>query len=121
MEEQQQKKSINMGIDDGEEFFAHETSINFNPTQFILDFRCITPRIDPRSSQVPFVHLKHNLVMVDPWHAKEILRVLTNSLENYEKQFGKIEQPKAVKKFLDKQKKAVKETTEKTQTPSYLG
>lgn len=116
------KKSINIGIDDGKEFFAHETSVNFNPTQFIFDFRCITPRIDPRSKETPFVSLKHNVIMVDPWHAKEMLRILTDSVAKFEEQFGKIEKPKAVQKYLkDAEKLKKQEKPEVTQTPSYLG
>ncbi len=38
----EQKESINLAISDGDPFFAHEVSINFNPMQFILDFRCIS-------------------------------------------------------------------------------
>ena len=116
-----EKKQINFGIDDGKEFFAHEMSINFNPTQFIFDFRSVTPRIDPRSRETPFVSLKHNVIMVDPWHAKEVMRILGNAVQKFEDQFGKIEQPKAVKKYLKKAKKQKKEVSQKTQTPSYLG
>lgn len=116
-----EKQSINMGIDDGDEFFAHETSVNFNPTQFVIDFRCITPRIDPRSKETPFVSLKHNIVMVDPWHAKEIQRVLNSAVERYEKQFGKIKKPRSVEKYLKQKKKVKKETTEETKTPTYFG
>lgn len=116
-----EKKQINMGITDGDEFFAHETSINFNPTQFILDFRCITPRVDPRTREAPYVTLKHNVIMIEPWHAKEIQRVLDNVIEKYEEKLGKIEQPKAVKKHLEQAKKQEKKVVEETQTPSYLG
>lgn len=116
-----EKQKVNIGINDGTEFFAHETSVNFNPAQFILDFRSITPRIDPRAKEVPFISLRHNVVMVDPWHAKEILRILENSIKKYEEQFGKIDRPKAVKKYLKQQKKQEKKPTQKTDTPSYLG
>jgi hypothetical protein len=116
-----ENKKINMNIEDGKEFFAHELSVNFNPTQFTFDFRCITPRTDPRSNEGAVIALKHNLVMVDPWHAKEILRVLTNVVERYEKQFGAIEQPKAVKKYMKDAKKKQKETAVETKAPSYLG
>jgi hypothetical protein len=119
---EEQNKSINLGVDDGKEFFAHETSVNFNPTQFIFDFRCITPRIDPRSREIPFIALKHNVIMVDPWHAKEILRILNNSVQKFEEQFGTIEQPKAVQKYLkDAKKMQKKEPSLETQTPSYFG
>ena len=115
-----EKKPINITVDDGKEFFAHETSINFNPTQFVLDFRCITPRIDPRTKDTPLVNLKHNVIMVDPWHAKEVHRILTNVLQKFEEQFGPIEQPSAVQKYLEKAKEQ-KPRAEKTQTPSYFG
>ena len=115
------EKKINMGIDNGTEFFAHETSVNFNPAQFTFDFRSVTPRIDPRAKEAPFIVMKHNVVLVDPWHTKEILRILSNAIAKYEEQFGKIEQPKAIKKYLKQAKKQKKEENQETQTPSYLG
>ena len=115
-----EEKKINLGIDDGKEFFAHEMSINFNPTQFILDFRCITPRVDPRSREAPFIAMKHNVVMVEPWHAKEILRVMTNVIKRYEEEFGAIEKPKSVQEY-EKKAKHKKQEPEKTQAPSYMG
>ncbi|MBD3354391.1 DUF3467 domain-containing protein [Candidatus Woesearchaeota archaeon] len=119
----EEKNKINIKINDGLEFFAHEMSANFNPTQFTLDFRCITPRTDPRS-QNPSLTLKHNVVMVDPWHAKEIHRVLDNVIKKYEEKFGKIKKPKAVEKHhkeMKKQKKQREKTEEKTEAPNYLG
>ncbi len=76
----EQQKKINLGISDGNEFFAHELSVNYNPTQFILDFRCVTPRSDPRSKVIPFISIKHNVVLVDTHHAKRILEVLQEVL-----------------------------------------
>lgn len=115
-----EEKQINVGINDGKEFFAHELSINFNPMQFILDFKCVTPRVDPRTKDTPFISIKHNVVMVDPFHAKRIVEVLSNALNNYEKQFGKIEKPKALQKF-EKSRKKTSKSEQKTQAPSYLG
>ena len=54
-----EQKKINISINEGMEFFAHELSVNFNPTQFIFDFKCITPRVDPRSKEVPHLNIKH--------------------------------------------------------------
>lgn len=118
------KKQINMSIDDGQEFFAHELSINFNPTQFIFDFKCITPRNDARSRDIPFIAMKHNVVLVDPHHAKKIYELLGSVLERYETKFGKIETPKAVRvweKNRKKEAKKLKKSETKTQAPSYLG
>lgn len=118
-----EKKQINMGINDGHEFFAHELSINFNPMQFILDFKCITPRNDVRSKDNPFISIKHNIVLADPYHAKKIFELLGTTIRRYEEQFGKIELPKPLKKWeKDRKKQAKKKKGEaKTQAPSYLG
>ena len=118
--EKQQKKQINLGIEDGKEFFAHEMSVNFNPTQFILDFRCITPRVDPRSRETPFVSLKHNIVMMEPFHAKRMLEVLSNMINEYEKQYSRIEKPKALQKHEEDIKKLEKKNSKETM-PSYFG
>ncbi|MEE9525696.1 MAG: DUF3467 domain-containing protein [Candidatus Woesearchaeota archaeon] len=116
-----EKKPINMSIDDGKEFFAHELSVNFNPTQFTFDFRCITPRTDPRANEGPVVAIKHNLIMTDPWHTKEILRVLNTVVGKYEEKFGEIKEPDAVKKYKKEAAKQQKEKPEETKAPSYLG
>ena len=113
-----EEKKINMGIDDGKEFFAHETSINFSPTQVILDFRSITPRVDPRTKDTPYIALRHNVVMVDPWHAKEIQRILSNALSKYEEKFGVIETPKHLKEAANKKEDG---DEHKTEIPSYFG
>jgi len=116
----EQKEPINISITDGEPFFSHEMSINFTPTQFTFDFKCITPRVDPRSKKPSFL-LKHNVVMVDPWHAKMILSVLNNVIKKYEDEYGQIKKPKSVEMAEKKQKKAVKAAQASHETPSYLG
>lgn len=115
------KESINISIVDGEPFFAHEMTTNFTPTQFTFDFKCISPRTDPRSKKPSFL-LKHNVIMVEPWHAKMILAVLNNVVKKYEEEYGAIKKPKAVELAEKKQKKAMKAAAPgQTETPSYLG
>ncbi len=116
-----ESKKINIGVNDGNEFFAHEMSINFNPTQFIFDFKCITPRVDPRSKDVPYLSIKHNVVMVDAFHAKRIHELLGKVINDYEKKFGKIELPKALKKAQKDSNKSKDKKSTKEITPSYLG
>lgn len=121
-----ENKKVNISITDTHEFFAHELSVNFNPLQFILDFKCITPRVDPRTKDTPLLMIRHNVIMVDAFHAKKIHEMLGDVLKKYEEQHGKIEIPKAVKKAEKKNKKTSKEkkknihTTEKM-IPSYFG
>lgn len=112
-------QKININIKDGEAFFAHEVSINFNPLQFILDFKCITPRVDPRGER-PSIAIEHNVIMVDPYHAKRILELLSKVIERYEKEFGKIEKPKALKRIEKEQQKLAKRKKD-IKLPTYLG
>jgi hypothetical protein len=131
MEEQKsEQKKINMTINDGQTFYAHELSINFNPLQFIFDFKNVTPRIDPRSKDGNVLFMIHNVVIVDPYHAKEIASLLNNVIEKYENEFGKIEKPKALKaiekKMENDKKEAEKNNVQKDkkttrETPTYLG
>ena len=117
------KQQINLNIVEGDPFFAHEVSMNFTPTQITLDFKCITPRTDPRG-QAPSFLLKHNVVMLEPWHARMMLDVLSNVLKKYEDDFSKISQQKSIQKVAKKQKKASKKKKSSTKTtgaPSYLG
>jgi len=92
------EKQVNVQVDNGQTFFAHEMSINFSPLQFVFDFRNVTPRVDLRSRMQPVLNIKHNVVLVDPYHAKRILGLLTRVIDDYEKKFGKIKKPKALEK-----------------------
>ena len=117
-----EERKINLNIVDGDAFYSHEMSINFNPTQFILDFKCITPRVDQRNPQAPSINLKHNVVMIDPFHATRIHELLGKVIKKYEDEFGKIEQSKAAKAMEKKHKKAASsKSATGTETPSYFG
>jgi len=111
---------INLSISDGDAFYAHQASINFNPTMLFFDFKNITPRVDERSqSQATFV-LKHNVVMLEPYHALLFKNLLDRVLKDYQKQFGKIEKPAAIKS-IEKKKGKKKKADDKNETPSYFG
>ena len=114
------EKKLNLNINDGPDFFAHESAINFGPTQFILDFKSVTPRNDPRAKDGAVLCLRHNIVMMDPFHAKHFLGKLTKMMETYEKEYGKIDKPKAIKKF-EKKHKGKKVKAKKADIPTYLG
>ena len=114
------EKKINFGIDDGDAFFAHEVSVNFNPTQMVLDFKSITPRVDPRSNEGTVIHLKHNVILLDVYHAKKFSEFLNKRVADYEKDFGKIEKPESVKQY-EKKKKKEDKTKEIVKVPEYFG
>lgn len=112
---------VNVNVADGGAMYAHEMSVNFSPTQFMLDFKMITPRTDPRGKGRPTFLIQHNVVMVEPWHAKKIIEVLEATVKRYEEEYGKITKPKAIAKAEKKQKAQVKEAGETKETPTYLG
>ncbi len=114
------QEQINLNIVDGEPFFAHEVTVNFTPTQMTVDFKCITPRTDPRSKK-PSFQLRHNVVMIEPWHAKTLLGVLKNVVDRYEEEFGKIQKPKSLIKAEKKQKEFMAKAGEAPEVPTYMG
>ena len=39
-----EQKNLNVSVNEGDAFFCHELSVNYNPLQVILDFKTVTPR-----------------------------------------------------------------------------
>ena len=122
------EEKISLSINDGDAFYAHELSINFNPLQFVFDFKSVTPRVDPRSKDRASIVLKHNVVLVDPYHAKKVHGLLGDVLKKYEKEFGKIEKPKVLqilekknkKDKKDKKEDSIAKSSERIEAPSYI-
>ena len=115
------EKNVNISVDEGDAFFCHELSVNFNPMQFILDFKSVTPRVDLRSKSSPVINIKHNVVMVDPYHAKNMLTLLTKVIGDYEKEFGEIKKPKAIEIAEKKMKTKVDDDKKTISAPTYFG
>lgn len=109
---------ININVSEGGAFFAHEMSANFSPTQIFLDFKMITPRVDPRGKGKASFLMQHNVVMIEPWHAKRIIEVMGEVVKKYEEEYGKIKKPKAVEAAEKKQKT---KTSKPEETPHYFG
>ncbi|MBI4450573.1 DUF3467 domain-containing protein [Candidatus Woesearchaeota archaeon] len=114
------EEQLNLNIVDGDAFFAHELSVNFTPLQFTLDFKSITPRTDPRSKTKPSFVLKHNVIISEPWHLKQITDLLQNMLKRYEQEYGPIKKPAALVKAEKKQKSLPKKQS-KSDLPTYFG
>ena len=110
---------VNMNIVDGQAFFAHETSVNYTPTQIMLDFKSVTPRTDPRNKQAASFVMVHNLIMLDPFHAKQVHKILGEAIKKFETDYGKIDKPKAVAKAEKKHKSA--EQASVPEHPTYMG
>jgi len=114
-------KKVNVSVNDGMDFFANEASVTFNTMQFILDFKSITPRMDMRSKDAPVLSVKHNVVLVDPYHAKSFHKLLGDVIKNYESKFGKITKPKALAQAEKDSKKKTQSPQKTSNIPNYLG
>ncbi len=94
-----EESKMNFVINDGDSFYANETSLTFGPAQFAFDFKNISPRIDVRNQNdsKTFV-IKHNVVIIEPFQIKSLAKILNDSIARFEKEYGTIETPKAIAK-----------------------
>lgn len=125
---EKKERKLNININDGDEFFAQEASITYNPSLFNIDFRRITSRVDMRSNDTNVIVLKHNVIMLEPYVAKKIHEILGKAIEKYENEFDEIKTPLPVQKMEEKLKKKIQEQGEKTKdntvnfvSPNYFG
>ena len=118
------EKKINFDVKNGEAFYTDEISVVHNPMKIFLDFKCTTPRVDIRNNQYQPLVQEHNLVIMDPYLAKQLLSTLQENISNYESTFGTIERPKQMQVAKEKAEETEKKQTE-TSTgemhPSYFG
>ena len=107
--EEQKVNQLNVRIKDGDQFYSNETSINFNPNEIVLDFKCLTHTHEMGDHRS--LILKHSVVILNPFHAKAFLGTLSNAIKDFEAKFGEIKKSDAIKKaekiVKKEQKKAV--------------
>lgn len=78
----QQQIKIELGEKEAEGIYANLAMISNSPTEIIIDFA----RVMPRS---PKARVLSRIIMT-PMHAKLLHKALSDNLEKFEKQFGKI-------------------------------
>ena len=119
-EEQKPPVQLNVRIRDGEQFFSNESSINFNPNELVIDFKCVTHTHDVADRRG--LVLKHNMVIMNPFHAKNFLVMFSKVIKEYERRFGEIIKPEAVKRAESMLKKEEKKKSEsKKDAEIYFG
>ena len=109
------KPNIQINIMDEKDILADEVTMLHNPTRFFIDVKSVTPRMDLGNTRVV---KRHNVIILDPFIAKELLRVLEENIKSYEKKYGTIEKPQQYQKAEEMIKKEGK-TDKKPQT--YFG
>ncbi|MBI2148826.1 DUF3467 domain-containing protein [Candidatus Woesearchaeota archaeon] len=121
-EEIKQQKQMNIRVKDEDQFYSNEISINFNPNEIILDFKCITHIHDVGEHRSIF--LRHKPIILNPFHAKSFLSMLNQAIKDYEVKFGEIKKPEALKKaekIVKKEEKDKSENNIKEPIGSYFG
>jgi len=99
---------VKVRIKDGNQFYSNEISVNVSPNEFVLDFKCISQIQDIQNHSALFI--KHNPIIITPFHAKNLTELLTRAIKDYEKKFSKIEKSKAIQKAEKLIEKKEKET-----------
>ena len=87
MNQPQKQQQINIKLDEkiGEGVYSNFFLISNTPSEYVLDFGRIVPGI-------PDVKV-YSRIMTTPQHAKQLLMILQQNLDQYEKQFGEIKLP----------------------------
>jgi len=115
----EETKQINLRVRDGDQVYANEITINTNPTEFVLDFKTITPVLDFASRNA--LQVKHTTVILAPHHARKLAEILGKVIDDYESKFGKIETPKSLKKAEKLMKKRMGGRSKSDGEDSYIG
>ena len=81
------QQQINVNIDEkvGEGIYANFFMISNTPSEYVLDFGRIMPGL-------PNVKI-NSRVVTTPQHAKQLLMILKQNIDMFEKQFGEIKMP----------------------------
>lgn len=95
--------------------FCNQMTVSHSATEFFLDFRLVYPQFAPDNTQTAMV--LHRTVLFEPYHLKEVLGVIQDNIDRYEKEYGKIKIPEAVKKA----KKKAKSRVITSSAPEYMG
>ena len=78
-------------IDDKNPFHADQLSVLHNEGGFLLDFKKTVPQIDiTESGETISTRTYHDIIILNPIIAKSLLEILKNSIDQYEKAFGKV-------------------------------
>ena len=83
----QQPTQINVKLDEkvGEGVYVNFFMIANNPSEYIIDCGRIVPGL--QSANI------HSRIITTPQHAKQLLKILQQNIEQYEKQYGEIKIP----------------------------
>lgn len=109
MDQPEGGQQVNVEVQNGTEFFADQVSVSHNPLRFVIDYTRTAPRIDGSNTSQPRLVMSHNVILMDPYLAVEFMNVLKDNIAKFEKRYGKITRPAALKKIEEESRKGRKE------------
>jgi len=104
---------------DNSPMMSNQQTVAHQPDKFVLDFKSIFPQYTPDNKQT--VVINHKVILLDPYIAKDFLKVLKDNVEKYEKKYGIIKKPDQLKKAESMIKDMQKQAATGTEAPSYMG
>lgn len=114
---QDQKINAVQNFDNNPILSDHQT-ISHAPDKFLIDFKGINPQFTPDNQ--PTMIINHKLVLLEPYIAKEFLKILQENIQKFEEKYGEIKIPESIKTA---QKEVIpsKENITTSEKPSYMG
>jgi hypothetical protein len=109
------EQKLNVRIKDDHPFYSNEASINFNPNEFIFDFKCLTQTYDLASQQALVIN--HSVIILNPYHVKAFADLLSKVIKDYEDKFAEIKKPEPLKKaekLVKDQEKKIQKSNQKS-------
>ncbi|MBN2459708.1 DUF3467 domain-containing protein [Candidatus Woesearchaeota archaeon] len=102
-------------------FFSNTQTIAHQPDKVIIDFKNIHPQFTPDNKPVQVC--VHRLVLMEPYVAKEFMKILKENIDKYEQKFGKIKKPAPMAKAAKEAKKQSKKQASQVvaDRPHYMG
>ena len=110
------EKNVEVGIDFNKEaFFSNGLTVSHSKYNFFLEFRQLVTRYSQiYDKPLRKATIKHNLVVVNIEFIKVLVKTLMENIKQYEERFGKIEEPKMVKRKKEPEK-------DESVSTSYIG
>jgi len=102
---------------DSSPLLANEFALTHDPLHFLLDFKSVVSQFSPGANEQVVV-VTHKVVLLEPFHAKQLIEYLSTQVASYEKNFGTITKSAAVEKAEAMMTNAPVAATER---PNYLG
>lgn len=88
-------QNVNINVDLGHIKYVDSSVIAFNKSEFIIDFKKVSPRfnmlnVGGKVINNTVLHVEHSPIAISPKNAKKLLEQLIMEVKKYEKTFGEI-------------------------------